>query len=76
MVALDAWKLLESDNQIQCRFCARTVADVDEASDAGWIPSYYDYDDHEEGPACPTCVKTRLVFDETTSTYEVVERSN
>ena len=76
MVAFDAWKLLENDNQVRCQFCARTVADVDEAVEAGWIPSYYDYDDHEHGPACPTCVKTRLVLDATTSTYEVVEWSN
>ena len=76
MVAIDDWKRLEPDNEIRCRLCARTIADVDAAIEAGWIPSYYDYDDHECGPACPTCVETRLVFDEETSTYEVIERSN
>ena len=40
------------------------------------IPSYYDYNDQECGPACPTCVDTRLVFDAETSTYEVIERLN
>ena len=76
MVAFNDWKSRESDNEIRCRLCNRTIANVDAAVEAGWVSYYYDYDDRECGPACPTCVETRLVFDEETSTYEVIERSN
>ena len=76
MVAIDDWKRLEPDNEIRCRLCSRTAADVDAAIEAGWVSSYYDYDDQEHGPACPTCVERRLVFDATTETYEVTEKSN
>jgi hypothetical protein len=45
---------------IRCHFCKTTVADVDTAIHADWIPSFYDGDDAKPNPVCPSCVSARL----------------
>jgi len=66
----------EHSDRVQCALCSRTVADLDEAQEAEWFPSFYDYHGQERGPVCPVCIEHRLVYDPDTSSYDVVERLN
>ena len=76
MEAFDKPRESEDAHGVKCELCSRTVADMDAAAVEEWLPSFYDYNEQERGPVCPTCVEGRLKYDETTSTYEVIERSN
>ena len=44
-----------------CALCDAVMPEtVEKAIEAGWIPSYFDGDDEQEGPVCPACVEHRL----------------
>ena len=44
---------------MKCSICGMIVEDVDEAIDEGWTPYFYE-DEHEHGPACPSCSEAVL----------------
>ena len=50
----------KQEDVIECHFCSATVATVDEAIAADWVPSFYDGDAEVCSPVCPTCQTTRL----------------
>jgi hypothetical protein len=46
-----------------CYFCNIEILDVDEAIDAGWIPSFWANEDREIlYPVCPGCLDKYLVY--------------
>ena len=47
---------------LRCVFCGATIPTVDQAIDAGWLPSYAVGDDEQPGPVCPSCAKAYLRF--------------
>lgn len=55
---------------VECYFCGRQVADVDQAIDAGWIPDFWDGEDEVGEPVCPECCEAKLQYDEDTGDFE------
>jgi hypothetical protein len=49
---------------IGCYFCRTTVADIEAAVQADWIPSFYDGEREISGPVCPACTSARLQIGE------------
>jgi len=45
-----------------CVMCETPMPPIDEAIDAGWMPSYYDGDDPCDGPVCPECCERRCMI--------------
>ena len=49
---------------IRCLFCKATVNDLATATDAEWIPSFYDGDREVAKPVCPSCTSARMELGE------------
>lgn len=47
---------------IRCRLCPAEVAEVPQAIDAGWIPSFFDGPREIWEPACGACVAQKMTY--------------
>ena len=49
---------------MQCCFCDKPVASIEEAIDLGWCPDFWNEDLQYQGPVCPECQCEHLETDE------------
>ena len=49
---------------MQCCFCDKPVASIEEAVDLGWCPDFWNEDLQYQGPVCPECQCEHLETDE------------
>ena len=49
-------------NPDACALCGKLMPEIEEAIDAGWLPSFWD-GEAEDGPVCPDC-ETKLITDD------------
>lgn len=63
---------------IRCCFCNRSAPCIDDAADAGWIPSFWVHDGSRQflaqdvevgGPVCHVCREVRLAWSEDHDDY-------
>jgi hypothetical protein len=54
--------MTERHKAMHCLFCEQPIASPDAASEAGWIPSFWDGAVEKDGPVCPTCIRIHLRY--------------
>ena len=47
---------------IRCILCPREIAEIEDAIDAGWIPSFFDGPEEIYFPACGECVAQKMLY--------------
>lgn len=56
---------------MRCSFCNTTApATIDQASDEGWVPGWYEDETETCLPVCGDCVRRELTFNETHGDFE------
>jgi len=64
------------DDAIFCSFCDAWATDVDTASEAGWIPSFFDADGVEcSDIVCHTCIARTMRLDDETGEFVLIPES-
>lgn len=68
------------DGPVVCPFCAKTVANIQEAQEQGFIP-YFQYFQHQdkdgkwieyENPVCDVCTAEYMYYNPETTEYELL----
>ena len=49
---------------MKCAICGIEIESIDQAIEAGWIPSVWDGDQEKDGPFCSSCSDTLIEVDE------------
>ena len=49
---------------MKCAICGIEIESIDQAIEAGWIPSVWDGDQEKDGPFCASCSDTLIEVDE------------
>lgn len=52
----------DDETTLVCAICGNKASGtIDKLADEGWIPEYWVDEDTSDGPACPGCVKYRMI---------------
>ena len=69
--AVEAFDAKQQEKPIRCCFCQTSIPTVDEAIEAGWIPSFFDGDSECSAPVCIKCVDEKIEFNDELGDYQL-----